>query len=86
MPIRLGDLADDDASLHVRCRQCGRSVMMPGKLLAKKHGAEMPLMELLGRLRCERDQMVPDARIVLDSTAANREALRRRISIHEPRW
>ena len=66
MPIRLGDLADDDASVELRCRQCGRSVSLPGKLLAKRYGANATLAALLSRMRCERDRMVPDAKIVLD--------------------
>ena len=86
MPIRLGDLADDEASLELRCRQCGRTVQLPGKLLVQCYGVNMPLTALLARMRCEHDGMVPDARIVLISTLASREALRRGISIHEPRW
>ena len=86
MPIRLSDLADDEASLHVRCRQCGRSMLHPGKLLAERHGASTPLLALLSRLRCERDGMVPDARILLELNEVNREALRRKIGAHRPPW
>ena len=46
-----------------------------------------PIIEaLLARMRCERDQVVPDARIVLPSTHASHEAVRRGISVHPPRW
>ena len=86
MPIRMGDLTDDDASLELRCRQCGRTVQLSGKLLAQRYGVNMPLAALLARMRCERDRMVPDARIVLGSTEACREAHRRGLSIHPPRW
>ena len=84
MPIRLGDL-DDDASLELRCRQCGRTVQLPGKLLVVRYGVNMPLAALIARMRCERDRMVPDAKIVLDSTEASREAYRRKLPIHRPR-
>ena len=86
MPIRLGDLDDDEASLELRCRQCGRSISLPGKLLAKRYGAKTTLAALLTRMRCEHDRMVPDARIVLDPTEPSREAYRRRLPIHRPRW
>ena len=79
MPIRLGDLADDDASLELRCRQCGRTVQLPGKLLAQSYGVNMSLAALIARMRCERDRMVK-RRIVLDSTEASREAYRRKLS------
>ena len=86
MPIRLGDLADDKASLHVRCRQCGRSVEIPGKLLAMRYGARTTLSSLLARLRCGHDRMVPDARIGLDGVEASREAYRRGLAVHPPKW
>jgi hypothetical protein len=72
MPIRLGDLADDNASLHVRCRQCGRSFLLPGKLLVQRHGENMLLTTLLRRMRCQHDRMVPDARILLESEEVSR--------------
>ena len=41
MLIRLGDLADDNASLHVGCRQCARSYLLPGKLLVQRYGTSV---------------------------------------------
>jgi hypothetical protein len=86
MPICLGDLDDDNATLQLRCRQCGRSVELPGKLLARRYGVNTALTALVARMRCEHDRMVPDARIVLDGVEASREAYRRGISIHRPKW
>ena len=86
MPIRLGDLADDNASLHVRCRQCGRSYLLPGKLLVQRYGANTLLIGLLSRMRCERDGMPPDARILLELNDVNHEAMRRGLCVHRPPW
>jgi hypothetical protein len=86
MPIRLGDMDDDNASLELRCRQCGRGALLPGKLLARRYGAGTSVTALLSRMRCERDRMVPDARIILDATEANREAYRRSLPVHPPPW
>jgi hypothetical protein len=86
MPIRCGDLADDDAGLEVYCRQCGRIVRFPGRMLAKVHGRRTPLWEVIQRLRCARDGMVPDVRVVFDQPEVAREALGRRLGVHPPRW
>jgi len=86
MPIRLGDLDDDDAELQLRCRQCGKSVAYPGKYLVRRFGEWTTVTALVARMRCAKDRMVPDVRIVLCSTEASREALRRGISVHPPGW
>ena len=61
-------------------------MQLPGVLLVLRYGVNMTLAALLARMRCERDGMVPDARIVLGSTEAGREAFRRKLPIHRPRW
>ncbi|MGP3699174.1 hypothetical protein [Rhodobacter sp. NSM] len=89
MPIRLQDLAHERATLMLRCRQCGRVVHLHGDLLVKRFGGTTALSQLLARLRCEKDGMLPDAVIVLDSLDASREAMGRPgVSIHPPmvRW
>ena len=71
MPIRLGDLDDDDAELQLRCRQCGKRVTYPGKYLVRRFGAWMTVTALVARMRCTKDRMVPEVRIVLRSIDAS---------------
>lgn len=77
MPILLRDLVEANATLVVRCRQCGKTVYMAIKEMVAHEGADAKVMDLVLRMRCSEDGMVPDAWIELDDTAANHEAKRR---------
>jgi hypothetical protein len=82
--IRCADLANDRASLVLRCRLCGWGTGIGGDMLVKRFGAETTLMSVVWRMRCQHDGMPPDAWIELADDQARREAIRRGISVHSP--
>lgn len=84
MPITTSDLAVACAVLQVHCRQCGRTAHFPGPALVRRFGAFASVVEIVKRMRCERDRMPPDGAIILDATWVNHEARARRLSIHAP--
>jgi hypothetical protein len=84
MPITTTDLAAAAAELQLYCRQCGRIVVLHPVALVRRHGPHADVVEIVRRLRCARDGMMPDAAIVFDPTIVNREAARRRINQHAP--
>ena len=84
MPIRCQDIVEANATLELRCRECGRIVIFSGANLLR-FGADTVVTDLVQRFRCAQDGMMPDGWIVLDPVPTNGEAQRRKIDIHEPK-
>jgi hypothetical protein len=84
MSITAGDLAAIRAHVHLFCRQCGKILVLNPAFLASRHGPNSSVPELVRRMRCEEDGMMPDAAIVLDNAEVGREAARRKLRIHPP--
>jgi hypothetical protein len=84
MSITAGDLVAIHAQVHLFCRQCGKIVVLNPGFLAKQCGPSASVSDLVRRMRCEKDGMMPDAAIVLDNAEVGREAARRKLRIHPP--
>ena len=60
-------------------RDCRKVVQMPPQIVRRRFP---PTMAFIARLRCSRDGMIPDVRLVLLRSEVDREALRRRLTLH----
>ena len=85
MPITVRDLAEAHLTLELRCRQCRRVVVLAPEILGRRFPLKMAFLDLVSRLRCSEDGMIPDVWLVFEDERVGREAMRRRLEVHRPR-
>jgi hypothetical protein len=83
VPLLLRDITDAGLILELRCRECREVVQLPPQIVRRRCPPNMAFMVFVDRLRCARDGMIPDVRLVLLRPEVDREAMLRRLPVHE---
>ena len=85
MPITMRDISDAGLTLELRCRHCRRVVQIPPTVLIRRFPLWAGFLDVVLRLRCGDDGMVPNVWLVLDDERVGQEAMRRGLDVHRVR-
>jgi hypothetical protein len=83
VPLLLRDITDAGLILELCCRECRKVAQMPPQIDRRRFPPNMAFMVFADRLRCARNGMIPEMRLLLLRPEIDREAMRRRLPVHE---